>query len=71
MCGECVGDPPLARSWVAVAQQRESSGNPRKVQRTIPDCPEQPTTFHGATVIGHREPGGHLITFAQFADSQA
>jgi uncharacterized glyoxalase superfamily protein PhnB len=25
------------------------------------------TTFYGATEIGYREPGGHLVTFAQFA----
>lgn len=25
------------------------------------------TTFYGATEIGYREPGGHLVTFAQFS----
>jgi uncharacterized glyoxalase superfamily protein PhnB len=25
------------------------------------------TTFYGATEIGYREPGGHCVTFAQFA----
>ena len=25
------------------------------------------TTFYGATEIGYREPGGHIVTFAQFA----
>ncbi len=24
-------------------------------------------TFYGATEVGYREPGGHLVTFAQFA----
>lgn len=27
------------------------------------------TTFYGATEIGYREPGGHIVTFAQFAAS--
>lgn len=27
----------------------------------------QRTTFYGATEIGYREPGGHYVTFAQFA----
>jgi uncharacterized glyoxalase superfamily protein PhnB len=27
----------------------------------------QRTTFYGATEIGYREPGGHFVTFAQFA----
>ena len=27
------------------------------------------TTFYGATEIGYREPGGHLVTFAQFAET--
>ncbi len=26
------------------------------------------TTFYGAREIGFREPGGHVVTFAQFAD---
>jgi len=26
------------------------------------------TTFYGAREIGYREPGGHIVTFAQFAD---
>jgi hypothetical protein len=25
------------------------------------------TTFYGATEVGYREPGGHVITFAQFS----
>lgn len=29
------------------------------------------TTFYGATEIGYREPGGHFITFAQFAEKQS
>lgn len=28
---------------------------------------ERRTTFYGATEIGYREPGGHFVTFAQFA----
>jgi len=28
------------------------------------------TTFYGATEIGYREPGGHFITFAQFASAE-
>lgn len=28
---------------------------------------QQRTTFYGATEIGYREPGGHYVTFAQFA----
>jgi uncharacterized glyoxalase superfamily protein PhnB len=27
------------------------------------------TTFYGATEIGYREPGGHIVTFAQFAET--
>ncbi|WP_417456499.1 VOC family protein [Kordiimonas sp.] len=26
------------------------------------------TTFYGAREIGYREPGGHVVTFAQFAE---
>lgn len=29
------------------------------------------TTFYGATEIGYREPGGHYVTFAQFAQEQS
>ena len=28
------------------------------------------TTFYGATEIGYREPGGHIVTFAQFAPAE-
>ncbi len=27
-------------------------------------------TFYGATEIGYREPGGHIVTFAQFAPEE-
>lgn len=29
---------------------------------------ERRTTFYGSDEISYREPGGHLVTFAQFAD---
>lgn len=28
------------------------------------------TTFYGATEIGYREPGGHIVTFAQFTPAE-
>lgn len=28
------------------------------------------TTFYGATEIGYREPGGHIVSFAQFAPAE-
>lgn len=33
-----------------------------------PRCFARRRTFYGATEIGVREPGGHYVTFAQFAD---
>lgn len=29
---------------------------------------EERTTFYGAREIGYREPGGHIVTFAEFAE---
>ena len=28
------------------------------------------TTFYGATEVGYREPGGHVVTFAQFGGGE-
>lgn len=39
------------------------------IRRAVADDPkvcEERTTFYGATEIGIRTPGGHLVTFAQF-----
>lgn len=41
------------------AVQRALNGHPIALPRR--------QTFYGATEIGYREPGGHLVTFAQFA----
>ncbi|WCL54745.1 VOC family protein [Gimibacter soli] len=32
---------------------------------------EKRETFYGATEIGYREPGGHIVTFAQFKEGGA
>ena len=42
------------------AIERSLAGHPQAFPRR--------TTFYGATEIGYREPGGHLVTFAQFSD---
>ncbi|WP_417462710.1 VOC family protein [Kordiimonas sp.] len=59
----------------------ETDGTPALIYITVTDLdaiaealegfnlimPER-TTFYGAREIGYREPGGHVVTFAQFAE---
>lgn len=41
------------------AIERALAGQPQAFPRR--------TTFYGATEVGYREPGGHLVTFAMFS----